>query len=57
MSCSLGYAAPEVVLALEDKRKLAVSAAHDIWALGVHQTIDCHLQDVPAAARFLLLRC
>jgi serine/threonine protein kinase len=31
----MSYAAPEVVRAYEDSSKLEVSAAQDVWALGV----------------------
>jgi serine/threonine protein kinase len=33
--CTLVYAPPEVVRAFAERREQAVSAAHDIWALGV----------------------
>ena len=33
--CTLGYAAPEVILAFNDKRSVAVTPAQDVWALGV----------------------
>jgi serine/threonine protein kinase len=33
--CSLGYAAPEVVLAFSERKDIKASAAMDIWSLGV----------------------
>jgi serine/threonine protein kinase len=33
--CSLGYAAPEVIVAFSERKDLQSSAAMDIWALGV----------------------
>ena len=33
--CTLGYAAPEVIVAYERKEEVIADAASDIWALGV----------------------
>ena len=35
MQCTLGYAAPEVVIAYDNKRPVTAAAACDVWALGV----------------------
>lgn len=35
LNVTLAYAAPEVVEALESRRKLVASAAQDMWTLGV----------------------
>ena len=42
VQCSLGYAAPEVVVAFQSGQELEVTAAQDIWALGVplHHTYN-----------------
>lgn len=34
-ACTLGYAAPEVVRALAEGRRVEIAGAHDVWALGV----------------------
>jgi serine/threonine protein kinase len=33
--CSLAYAAPEVVLAVNDNREISIQPSQDVWALGV----------------------
>lgn len=33
--CTLGYAAPEVVIAFDERRSIVTDPACDIWALGV----------------------
>ena len=33
--CTLGYAAPEVVIAYDEKRNVVATAALDVWGLGV----------------------
>ena len=33
--CTLGYAAPEVIKAFDDKSRIMSAAAQDVWALGV----------------------
>ena len=45
--CALPYAPPEVVMAVHDKCRAAVSAAQDIWSLGAHFG-DAAKADAPA---------
>ena len=33
--CTLGYAAPEVIIAYDNKQRVAAAPAQDVWALGV----------------------
>ena len=35
VACTMGYAAPEVVIAYDDQRRVTAAAACDVWALGV----------------------